>query len=67
MKRGKTMSSKQRRLAGHWMQTRYNRLMALPQRGIITYGGGLNILAWIADAEAQRFHCTMTPVGVVLR
>lgn len=67
MKRKKTMSSQQRRLAGHWMKTLYNRLMAQPQRGVITYGGGLNMLAWISDAEARGYHCTMTQDGVVLR
>jgi hypothetical protein len=66
MKKQKPMSSRQRRIAGHWLGY-YGRLMAKPQRGIITYGGGLNILAWIADAEAEGFHCTLTPAGVVLR
>ena len=66
MKKMKAMSSKQRRLAGAWSPY-YRKLMAQPQRGIITYGGGLNILAWISDSEAQGFHCTLTPSGVVLR
>jgi hypothetical protein len=62
-----TMSSKQRRVAAYWMQTHYNRLMAKPQRGIITYGGGLDIVRAIVDAEAKGYHCTMTPCGVILR
>ena len=61
------MSSKQRRVAALWMRDYYRPLMARPQRGIITYGGGLNIPAWIAAAEAQGFHATLTPDGVVLR
>lgn len=66
MKKQKPMSSKQRRMAGAWAK-HYRDLMSKPQRGIITYGGGLNLLAWMADSEAQGFHCTMTPAGVVLR
>lgn len=61
------MSAKQRRVAAYWMSARYNRLMAAPQRGIITYGGGINVRAFIARAEMNGFHCTMTPDGVVLR
>ena len=66
MKKSKAMSSKQRRVATLW-NAYYRDKMARPQRGVITYGGGLNILAWIADAEAEGFNCTMTPAGVVLR
>ena len=62
----KPMSSKQRRVAGAWAGY-YRDLLKRPVRGWITYGGGLNILAWIADSEAQGFHCTMTPQGVALR
>jgi hypothetical protein len=60
------MSSKQRRIAAAHMID-YRRMMARPQRGVITYGGGLSILQWIRDAENAGFHCTMTPAGVVLR
>ena len=66
MKKQKAISSKQRRLAAAWAP-HYRALMAKPQRGVITYGGGLNILDWITDAQAQGYHGTMTPDGVVLR
>ena len=62
----KSMSSKQRRLAGVWTSY-YRDLMKRPQRGAIVYGGGINILAWIAQAQTQGYHCTMTPACVVLR
>ncbi len=60
------LSKKQNRIARMHLAD-YVKIMALPQRGIITYGGGLNIFAWIAEAEARGFHCTLTPAGVVLR
>jgi hypothetical protein len=62
----KQMSSKQRRVAAAWAP-HYRALMKQPVRGCITYGGGLNVLAWMSEAQAQGFHCTMTPAGVVLR
>ena len=62
----KQMSSKQRRIAGAWAG-HYRALMSKPQRGAITYGGGLNVMASMAEAEAQGYHCMMTPAGVVLR
>jgi len=65
-KKQKSLSPAQRRHAGAWL-THYNRLMAKPLRGVITYGGGLAIRAWIAEAELQGFHCTITSFGVVLR
>jgi hypothetical protein len=66
VKKNKPMSSQMRRKAAAWASY-YRDLMKRPVRGIITYGGGLNILAWIEDAEADGYHCTMTPAGVVLR
>jgi hypothetical protein len=66
MRKPKPLSSHQRRIAGHWLAY-YRPIMARPVRGVITYGGGLAVLQWIADSEAQGFHCTMTPAGVVLR
>ena len=66
MKKQRKMTTRERRLWGAWIGY-YNRLMAKPQRGFIAYGGGLSILAWINEAEAQGFHATMTPVGVELR
>ena len=64
--KNKSLSSRQRRVSAFWMK-HYSGLMAKPQRGFISYGGGLNILKWMSDAEAQGYHCTMTPSGVVLR
>ncbi len=64
--RGKNMSSWQRRVSALHMQD-YRDLMKRPVRGIITYGGGLNIPEWMREAEAQGFHVCMTPAGVELR
>jgi len=49
------------------MQIYYNKLMKKKPRGFITYGGGLNILAWISEAESQGYFCVMTNAGVELR
>lgn len=62
----KKLSKRQNRIAQMHLAD-YAKLMRRPQRGVITYGGGLNILAWMAEAETQGYHCTMTPGGVVLR
>ena len=67
MKNRKKLSSAQRRHAGYWMQIYYNKLMKKKPRGFITYGGGLNILAWISEAESQGYFCVMTNAGVELR
>ena len=58
--------AEQRRIVAAWMQY-YTPLMQRPVRGIITYGGGLNILHWIDEAKAQGWTCNLTPEGVTLR
>ena len=60
------MSSKQRRVAAWWMK-HYSDVMARPLRGLITYGGGLNIQEFIRNAEAKGYHATMTVDCVELR
>lgn len=60
------MSKRETRIARCWMPY-YRKLMAKPQRGVISYGGGLDIIQWMRDSEAQGFHVTMTPQGVILR
>lgn len=45
----------------------YNRMERKPQRGIITYGGGVNIEALRVEAEKEGFFTSLTPQGLVLR
>lgn len=49
------------------LSAEYAKKMARPQRGAITYGGGINVQQFMRDSEAQGFHCCMTPECVVLR
>lgn len=60
------MSSKQRRVAAMHMKD-YSAAMARPVRAVITYGGGLKIQTWIAEAEAQGYFVCMTRECVELR
>jgi len=60
------MSSRQRRIAAAWM-IHYRAVMSRPQRGIITYGGGINVSAWIEEAWRAGYVTELTPAGVVLR
>jgi hypothetical protein len=60
------MSSRQRRVAAAWMSY-YRERLARPQRGIITYGGGLSMIEWIEDAWRAGYVTEMTPAGVILR
>jgi hypothetical protein len=66
MKKNRPMSSRMRRLAGAWAPY-YRERMSKPQRGIITYGGGINLIAWIEDAWRDGYTTELTPFGVVLR
>lgn len=63
----KKMSSREHRISAYWLTTLYNKVMKKPLRGFITYGGGLNILEWIKDAESNGYIINMTVNGVELR
>ena len=49
------MSKRETRVAKAWL-VHYSKFDALPQRGVIVFGGGLDRKTWLDDASAAGYY-----------